>query len=203
MKLYSADMAPNPRRVTWVMAEKGITDIETVSRNLVELEHRAHDRILQSGSAGLPVLELDDGSLLSESMAICRYLESLYPEPNLFGTDTREQAEIEMWTRRIELHMANPLMMAVRLLHPLVSQLEGAINEPVGTWFRDLGGSYLPKLNAHLADKDFIAASRFTIADIVGVCALDFVRLIRYAPPAEFEHITRWRKAIRERPATR
>lgn len=202
MRLFIAEHAPNPRRVLWLMAEKGL-EIETASLNLIALEHREHEIIRQSGAAGLPVLELDDGMLLSESLAICRYLEVLQPEPNLLGRDPREIAEIEMWTRRVELHMANPLMMAVRLLHPEVSKLEGGPNETVGTWFRDLGAAFLPQLEARLQDRDYIAADRFTMADIVAACALDFVRLIRFAPDKGLEHVARWRAALKARPSSR
>src|SRR5204862_4417110 len=109
MKLYDTPLAPNPRRVRWVMAEKGIDDIEVVTLNLIKGDQRQPDYVAKTGLPLAPVLELDDGTCIGESVAICRYLESRYPEPNLFGRDPQETAGIEMWTRRAELMVAPPL----------------------------------------------------------------------------------------------
>ena len=85
MKVYDAAIAPNPRRVRWVMAEKGITDIEVIPVSIPEGEHKRPDYLAKAGLPNLPMLEMDDGTTITESIAICRYLESRYPEPNLFG----------------------------------------------------------------------------------------------------------------------
>ncbi|MNS76182.1 glutaredoxin 2 [compost metagenome] len=100
MKLYTSYRAPNPRRVRWVMAEKGIENVDFVEIDLLSGQHRTADYRAKVGVPHVPALELDDGTCLSESIAICRYLEALHPEPNLFGHDAKEQALIEMWTRR-------------------------------------------------------------------------------------------------------
>ena len=103
MKLFTYHRAPNPRRVRWFMAEKGIDDIEVVTFNLIKGEHRAPSYVEKAGLPLVPALELDDGTTIAESIAICRYLESRYPEPNLFGRGAEEVAVIEMWTRRAEV----------------------------------------------------------------------------------------------------
>ncbi len=98
MKLYHSRRAPNPRRVRWFMAEKGIKDIEVVEVDLFKGEHRTPEYLARAGLPVVPALELDDGTAITESIAICRYLESIYPEPNLLGRDPKEIAVIEMWT---------------------------------------------------------------------------------------------------------
>src|SRR5690349_6462890 len=100
MKLYDTPFAPNPRRVRWVMAEKGVEDIEIAALDIMKGAHKQPDYLDKSGLAQLPALELDDGTVITESIAICRYLESRYPEPNLFGRTPEETAVIEMWLRR-------------------------------------------------------------------------------------------------------
>ncbi|MNJ31968.1 glutathionine S-transferase [compost metagenome] len=200
MKLYDSRRAPNPRRVRWVMAEKGVQDVEIVEVALLAGEHRTPDYRAKVGVPHVPALELDDGTCISESIAICRYLEHLYPEPNLFGRDAREQAVIEMWTRRCEMYLANPIMLNVRFSHPALAALE-APQPQVADYNRVSAERFMKTLDRHLAEHEFIAADRFTIADIVGVVGLDFARLVKYRPPAEFTHLARWLEACRARPA--
>ena len=200
MKLYDSRRAPNPRRVRWVMAEKGVQDVEIVEVDLLAGEHRTPDYRAKVGVPHVPALELDDGTCISESIAICRYLEHLYPEPNLFGRDAREQAVIEMWTRRCEMYLANPIMLNVRFSHPALAALE-APQPQVADYNRVSAERFMKTLDRHLAEHEFIAADRVTIADIVGVVGLDFARLVKYRPPAEFTHLARWLEACRARPA--
>ena len=202
MKLFDYARAPNPRRVRWLMAEKGIEDIEIVSVDLVSGEHKAPEYRNRIGLAHVPALELDDGTCISESVAICRYLESLYPEPNLFGRDPAEQAVIEMWTRRCEIYLANPMMMGVRHTHPGLAAM-GPQNPEVGTYNLAEAEKMMKTLNRQLADREFIAADRFTMADLVTVTALDFARMIKYQPPEAFAHFNRWLAACRARPAAK
>lgn len=200
MKLYDSPIAPNPRRVRWVMAEKAITDIEVVVMDLRDGLHKQPDFVARSGAAQLPVLELDDGLVLTESLAICRYLESLNPEPNLFGTSPRETAVIEMWTRRAELTVAHPAMHAVRHTSPHLAALErqdsafGAFNvaqlEPG-----------LAMLDHQLAQSEWLAEDRITIADIVAFIGIDFTRLIRLPISEDLVSLHRWLAAMRARPA--
>ncbi len=199
MRLYTADYAPNPRRVRWIMNEKGIGDIEIVPLDIMQLEHRAHPAVVGSEGTGLPVLELDGGERIGESLAIGRYLESLHPEPNLFGRDPLETARIEMWTRRIELLLANPLMIGTRMTFGAMKVLEDP-NPPVAEYFVTTGQDFLAALDRRLEGRDFIVAERCTVADIVAVCALDFARIIRFRPDKSLDNVARWLKAMRERP---
>ena len=200
MKLYDAPIAPNPRRVRWVMAEKAITDIEVVPISIADGEHKRPEYLVKAGLPNLPMLEMDDGTTVTESLAICRYLESLYPEPNLFGTNPQETAVIEMWTRRAELLVATPLMMGVRLSHPGFAALETPAPE-VGTWNQQAGLKALSVLDRRLGESPWLGADRLTIADIVAFIGIDFARIVRLKPPEELTHVGRWAAAMRARPA--
>ena len=203
MKLYTSHRAPNPRRVRWVMAEKGIEDVEVIEVDILAGEHKTAEYRARVGVPHLPSLTLDDGTTISESIAIGRYLESLYPEPNLFGHDAREQAVVEMWTRRAEFYLANPIMLSVRHSHPALAALEATQLPQVAEYNRAAAERFMKTLDRHLADREFVALDRFTIADIVAVVGLDFARLVRYRPPEEFGNLGRWLEACRARPAAK
>ncbi|MBX9802187.1 MAG: glutathione S-transferase [Caulobacteraceae bacterium] len=201
MKLYTSHRAPNPRRVRWVMAEKGIEDVEVIEVDILTGEHKTPEYRARVGVPHVPALELDDGTTVSESVAICRYLEALWPEPNLFGGDAREQAVIEMWTRRCEFYLANPIMLSVRHSHPALAALEAVQIPQLAEYNRVAAEKFMKTLDRRLADHAFIAADRFTIADIVAVVGLDFARMIKYRPPEELTHLARWLADCRSRPA--
>ena len=203
MKLYTSHRAPNPRRVRWVMAEKGIEDVEVIEVDILAGEHKTPEYRARVGVPHLPSLTLDDGTTISESIAIGRYLESLYPEPNLFGHDAREQAVVEMWTRRAEFYLANPIMLSVRHSHPALAALEATQLPQVAEYNRAAAERFMKTLDRHLAEREFMALDRFTIADIVAVVGLDFARLIKYRPPEELTHLARWLEAGRARPAAK
>jgi len=200
MKLYDSRRAPNPRRVRWVMAEKGVEDIEIIDVDLLKGEHRQAGYREKAGIAQVPALELDESLTITESVAICRYLESVYPEPNLFGRDAREIAVIEMWTRRAELYVANPMMLATRYSHPALSVLEGA--DPVmAAKHQGHAEKMLKHLERQLEGREFICADRLTMADIVAVSGMDFARMIKWRPPEALVNVNRWYAAMRARPA--
>ncbi|WP_333586858.1 glutathione S-transferase family protein [Phenylobacterium sp.] len=198
MKLYDTPRAPNPRRVRLFMIEKGITDVEIVQVSLLEGAHKQPDYLAKAGLPNVPMLEMDDGTCITESLAICRYLESLYPEPNLMGRDPRETAIIEMWTRRVEMMVATPLMMAVRHTHPALAVLEKQ-NPAVGESNAESGTRALKLIDRRLAESPWIAADRLTIADIVAFASIDFARMIRFKPPEEMTHLGRWMEAMNAR----
>lgn len=202
MKLYDTPAAPNPRRVRWVMAEKDVGDIELVAVSLMKGEHKQPDYLQKAGLAQLPALELDDGTVVAESIAICRFLESRYPQPNLFGRTPEETAQIEMWLRRAEMLVANPIMQWVRLTAPPLAVLEEP-NPAVAAYQQAQGLKGLEVLDARLAGRDWLAADRLTIADIIAFIGLDFARLIRFRPPAELANLNRWADAMRARPAAK
>ncbi|GAA0867529.1 glutathione S-transferase [Brevundimonas basaltis] len=201
MKLYTSHRAPNPRRVRWVMAEKGVEDVEVIEVDILAGEHKTPEYRARVGVPHLPSLTLDDGTTISESIAIGRYLESLYPEPNLFGHDAREQAVVEMWTRRAEFYLANPIMLSVRHSHPALAALEATQLPQVAEYNRAAAERFMKTLDRHLADREFMALERFTMADIVAVVGLDFARLVRYRPPEELVNLARWLEGCRARPA--
>ncbi|GAA0390487.1 glutathione S-transferase [Brevundimonas terrae] len=199
MKLYTTRMAPNPRRVSWVMAEKGISDIEIVDVNLLGGEHRQPEYRNRFTFGHLPGLELDDGTCFTETLAIARYLETLYPEPNLFGVDAREQALIEMWTRRAEIYLANPMMMYVRMTHPALAALEAPQPE-VAAYNKAGAEKFMKAMDRHLANSEYLT-DRFSMADIVAAVGIDFGRLVKYRPPEEYTHLKRWLDLCLSRPA--
>jgi len=200
MKIYDTPLAPNPRRVRWFMAEKNITDIEVITLNLMEGQHKTPDYLAKAGLANVPMLEMDDGTCVTESVAICRYLESRYPEPNLFGRTPEEAAVIEMWLRRVEMMVATPLMIGVRHTHPAMGALEQQV-APVGEYNLQAATRALKVLDRRLAESPWLAGDRLTIADIVAFIGLDFGRMIKFRLPDELTHVARWADAMRVRPA--
>ena len=202
MKLYDSYRAPNPRRVRWFMAEKGIDDIEVVMVDVFKGEHRTPDYLARAGLPNVPMLEMDDGTCITESVAICRYLESLYPEPNMFGRDAKEIAVIEMWTRRVEMLLSTPLMLAVRHSHPALAALEKQIPE-IAESNRRGAERALKVFDRRLAESEFIAADRVTIADILAATGIDFSRMARFSIPEDFANVRRWYDAMMARPAAK
>ncbi len=200
MKLYTATFAPNPERVRMFLLEKAITDIELVEINIMEREHKTSEYRALSPFSQIPALALDDGRVLTESRAICRYLEGLYPEPNLLGQTSEETAFIEMWDRRVEFMLLLPLAWWVRHGHPAFTAIEKQIAElaPRGEkTFR-----YFAKwLDGELAGRDFIAGDRFTIADITAFASVGFARVAKWKPDAdELPNLNAWRGRMFERP---
>ena len=198
MKLYDSRLAPNPRRVRWFMAEKGIDDIEIIDVDLMTGAHRTPEYVGRAGIAQAPALTMDCGVTITESVAICRYLESLYPEPNLFGRDAREVAVIEMWMRRAELLAATPMMLAVRHGHPALAVLETQVPE-VAANNRQQAERSLTLFDRRLGESEWIGAERITIADGVLYVGVEFARLVRFKVPEELANLTRWQAAMRER----
>ena len=202
MKLYDTPLAPNPRRVRWFMAEKGIDDIEVMTLNLMKAEHKTPDYLAKAGLPNVPALELDDGTTITESVAICRYLERRYPEPNLFGRTAEEEAVIEMWTRRGEFLVSMPLMNMVRHSHPALAALERQIPE-VAESSRQGGLRGLKVLDRRLAETEWLAGDRITIADIIAFSGVDFSRMVKFECPEELPNAARWVAAMRARPAAK
>lgn len=202
MKIYDTPLAPNPRRVRWFMAEKGITDVEVITLNLMEGQHKTPDYLAKAGLANVPMLEMDDGACITESIAICRYLESRYPEPNLFGRTPEEIAVIEMWMRRAEMLVATPVMIGVRHTHPAMAALEQQ-TPAVGEHSLQGAVRALKVLDRRLAESEWLAAERLTIADIVAFTGIDFGRMIKFRLPEELVNVRRWAEAMRVRPAAK
>lgn len=201
MKLYMAPYAPNPRRVSMFLAEKGITDIAIELLDLPAGQHRTPEYRAKSPLSHVPALELDDGTCLTESRAICLYLESLYPEPNLFGQDAKERALIEMWDRRIELGLALPFMMWVRHGHPGLSAVEKNQCPEMAAWYENSGKRMAAWLNERLASHTWIMGERFSNADITAAAGMDFAKMLKWRPGEDLPHLAAWRARFGERPA--
>jgi glutathione S-transferase len=201
MKIYTAPYAPNPRRVMMFIAEKGIADIEIVSFDLPKGEHRGAEFRAKSPLAQVPTLELDDGRTLTESRAICGYLESLYPEPNLMGRDAYERAHIEMWDRRAELQFSLQLMLWVRHGSPLLAQVEKNQSAALASFSHDNSMRMAKWFDKELSGRPWIAGEHFTIADITAACGVDFAKMMKWRPGEDLPNLKRWREAIGERAA--
>ena len=205
MKLYTAQRAPNPRRVLMFIHEKAITGIELVPVDLNAGEHKGAAYRALNPVATVPTLELPDRRCLSETRAICSYLEGLQPEPNLMGRDFAERAFIEMHDRRVEWYWLLPIANCVRHTHPGLATLERP-------QFADFGRSQGEKvrerarwLDEQLAAQPWMAGERFTIADITAFCALEFARgLMKFDAGAEgFARLQAWRDRVAARESAR
>lgn len=200
MKLFDGGKAPNPRRVRVFLAEKGIS-VPLVPVDMGALEHKGENVTARNPLQRLPVLELDDGTILTESIAICRYFEELYPEPALFGTTALEKALVEMWQRRVELNLLMCVAQAFRHVHPAMKGWEvpqiaewGEANKPKALEFLGL-------LDKELASREFVAGDRYSVADITGLIAIDFMKPARIAVPDELGNVRRWHGAVSARPS--
>ena len=198
LKLYNHAVAPNPRRVRIFAAEKGI-ELSLEEVDILAGQSRMPEFLAKNSSGAVPVLELDDGSYLSESVAICRYLEGLQPEPNLLGRDLREQAEIERWNRRMELELFAPIARTVQNSNPIFQSRFRQFPE-YGEAQRAVVYQRLERMDRELDGHEFVAADRFTIADITALVAIDIggrLADIQIAP--RFVHLTRWHEAVSKR----
>ncbi len=200
MKFYNSNFAPNPRRVRVFLSEKGLS-IPRVDVDLAKLEHKTPGYSAVNPFQLIPALELDDGTVIGESIAICRYIEELHPEPNLFGANALERATVEMWQRRVEWHLLLPIAQVFRHTHPHMAQLE---DPQIADWAAANRPRVLRSMmifNDILCDRPFVAGDRFSVADITGLVALDFTRSARIAIPPELTNLTRWHDALRSRPS--
>lgn len=200
MKLYDGGRAPNPRRVRIFLAEKGI-EVPIVPVDMGALEHKSETLTRLNPLQRLPVLELDDGTVLTETVAICRYFEALHPEPALFGKGALGMAQVEMWQRRVEMHLFFPIAQAFRHLHPAMKDWEVP---QVGEWGeanKPRALEFLTYLNGELADRPFIAGDDYSIADITGLSSVDFMKLARISIPDGLDHVMRWYHTVAGRPS--
>jgi glutathione S-transferase len=173
MKLYDNPMANSPRKVRMFLVEKNISDVEIIKIDLMKGEHKTPEYRAIAPNSRIPALQLDDGTVIVESTAICRYLESLYPEPNLFGESPMEIASIEMWQARIYNELMIPLAMGFRHLHPAMSGMETQ-NKDYGEIQKNIGMKSLQYFNGVLSESEFVAGDRYTFADIQMITTTDF-----------------------------
>lgn len=200
MKLYSANMAPSPRRSRMALAEKGISDVEVINIDLAGGENLKPEFRNLNRMAKVPVLELDDGTCISEGSAIYRYLEEIQPEPNLLGRTALEKATIEMWDRRLE----NALFMPIGQCFQHTSGFFKDRMTPIVAWGEEAGklaGKFLPILEQQLQKHEFVAGDHFSVADITALCSLEFGKVIQLRITDEFPAIQRWHAQMKARPS--
>jgi glutathione S-transferase len=202
MRLLSGGKAPNPRRVSIFLAEKGI-EIETKQFDIGKLEQKGEELTQFNSRQRLPVLILDDGTIITESVVICRYLEELHPEPPLMGIDSVDRAVVEMWQRRIELEFFMPVAFAFRNLHPAAAILEPIQVTEWGKLCQIRAVEAMQRLNGELSGSRYIAGDRFTIADITAICAYQFLKPARIDLPENTPYLQRWFGQMMERESTR
>jgi len=201
VKIYESHNAPNPRRVRIFLAEKGI-QISYEEVDIGKKVNRSDEFRKKNSLATVPVLELDDGTYISESVAICRYFEERYPEPSLFGADAKERALVEMWNRRMEFNILQPIADTFRQRHDF---FKGRIRQlPEYAEVQRLNADDgLAWLDRELAEHPFVAGDRFSIADITAVVAIDFGRVSKIAIKPEHSNLSRWHDAISARPSAK
>lgn len=199
MKLYDFPNAPNPRRVRVVAAEKGI-ELDYVTVDMTKREHKSPEFMQKNPSGKIPVLELEDGTCIGESIAICRYLEALYPTPNLFGETALEIAQIEMAHRQIELELMSqigtswvngPIVAKMGLVEPIEAAKQRSDS---------LTNSYYRRMNGELGQRDYIAGDRYTMADITAAIAIDFASaMVGLKPDPDLENLWAWHQRVTTR----
>ena len=200
MKLFDGGRAPNPRRVRVFLTEKGIT-VPLVPVDMGAMAHRGDDISKRNPLRRLPVLELDDGTVLTESVAICRYFEELQPEPALFGRGALGKAQVEMWNRRIEFNLLAAVAAVFRHTHPAMIEWEVPQVPEWGEANRPKVLDFIGFLDAELSGREFIAGNEYSIADITGLIAVDFMKPAKIVIPGHLTHLRRWHAAFSARPS--
>jgi len=201
MKLYDNVMAPNPRRVRIFLAEKGIT-VPTEQVDIAKAANRAPEYLAKNPLGGVPILELDDGSILTESVAICLYFEGLHPQPPLLGVDARDKAFVEMWQRRMELGVLSNTAGCFRNTHAFFKGRIPQVPE-FGAVCKEAAAKQLEWLDGELANRRFIAGDRYSIADITALVGIDFGKVsdIRIQPGQK--NLSRWYQEVSTRPSAK
>ena len=201
MILYSSKLAPSPLKVLIFLKEKGILDqVKIIDLDLGKLEHKTPEYKAIAPNSRVPALKLDDDTIILETTAICRYLESLYPEPNLFGENPIEIASIEMWYSRVTYELMVPLMHGFRHTHPHMSQMENQ-NQEYGLTQRELSVKSLDVYNDIIASREYIAGERFTYADIQMVTSLQFLVRLNRLDIKDYVNLNDYIKLASSRPS--
>jgi glutathione S-transferase len=200
MKLYDGGRAPNPRRVRVFLAEKGIT-IPTEQVDLGKLQQRSEAYTAVNPMQRVPALVLDDGTVIAESIAICRYFEAVQPDPPLFGRGAVDAALVEMWNRRAELHLLFPVASVFQHLHPAMKVM---VDPQVAAWGeanKPRVFDFLQLLDGELKGRPYVAGQAYSVADITALIAVDFMRVSKMAVPDTLANVRRWHEAVSARPS--
>lgn len=205
MKLFDATVAPNPRRVRIFIAEKGI-DVDYQQVDMRAGEHKTPEFLRMNPSGKIPVLETDNGEHIGESVAICRYLEALHPEPNLFGTTPVELGQIEMYNRILELELWTQIGTSW-VNGPVVAQIAAGRfkQNPQAKETSDKNTNLLyERFNRELESRSYMAGQRFTVADITALTAVDFAsELVGLKPAENLTHLWDWHHRVSARPSAK
>jgi len=202
MRLYDGGRAPNPRRVRVFLAEKGVT-VPTEQVDLGQLQQRSDAYTAVNPMQRVPALVLDDGTVIAESIAICRYFEALHPEPPLFGRGALESALVEMWQRRAELHLLLPVATVFQHLHPAMKIM---IDPQVAEWGeanKPRVSQFLQFLDGELKGRPFVAGAAYSVADITTMIAIDFMRVSKLTVPDDLANVKRWYADVAARPSAK
>ena len=200
MKLYDSKMAPNPRRTRIFLAEKGI-ELPVEQVDMMAMQHKTPEYTAINPLQRMPALVLDDGTVICESIAICRYFEALRPDPPLFGRGPKEIGLVEMWSRRVENNFFATVAAVFRHLHPAMKELEVP---QVPAWAeanKPRVPAFLRLLDGELAQREFIAGDTYTIADITAQVTVDFMKPARLTVPDELTNVKRWHAGVSARPS--
>jgi glutathione S-transferase len=202
MKLYDeGNPAPNPRKVRIFLAEKGI-DVPRERVRIMRREHKAPEFMKKNSLGQVPVLELDDGTHLSESVAICRYFEALHPTPPLFGRDAREQALVEMWIRRAEFRYWTPIGMVWRHADARTAAVVGQQFKDFGESNKKIAHDALLWIDGELADeRAYLTGDNYSVADIVLLCGIDFGKFVGLDMPENASRLRAWHARVSARPS--
>jgi glutathione S-transferase len=202
MKLYDGGRAPNPRRVRIFLAEKGIA-VPTEQVDLGKLEQRSGAYTAINPMQRVPALVLDDGTVIAESIAICRYFEALQPQPALFGQGALQEALVEMWNRRAELHLLFPVSSVFQHTHPAMKIMVDPQVPQWGEANKPRAMAFLQFLDGELANRPYLAGNDFTVADITALVAVDFMRVSKLAVPEHLGNVRRWHASVAARPSAK
>jgi len=204
VKLYTENYpAPNPRKVHIYLAEKGLT-LERVHTKMQERQHKAPDFLKKNSLGQVPVLETDDGRFISESVAICRYLEALHPAPPMFGRDPFEAAMVEMWIRRAEFRLWNPMGQVWINADPRTAAVNPNQFKDYGEHSKKVLAGAMRWIDRELADgRPFLAGAHYSMADIVLLCGIDFAKFIHQEMPEDAPHLRAWHARVSARPSAR
>lgn len=201
MKIYDTQTAPNPRRVRMFLAEKGV-EAEYIQIDLKGGQNLTLDMLAKNPMGKLPILELDDGTCISESDAICAYIEAAYPNPPLMGETPLEKGIVAMWQRRIDLCLMLPVVHCFQHTTGYFSDRMTPVPE-----YGEVAGKdavkFLTVLDKQLADSTYIAGETFSIADIIALCAIDFARVVKIRIGEEHSNLQRWYANVSERPSAK
>jgi glutathione S-transferase len=202
VKIYNEDNpAPNPRKVRIFLAEKRM-EVEKVRVPIMKRAHKAPEFLMKNSLGQLPVLELDDGTCISESIAICRYLEELHPSPPLFGANALERAKIEMWMRRAEFRLWTPMGQVWIHSDPRTAAVVPHQYKEFGEASRKVVAGAMKWFDGELADgREFLAGDSYSIADIVLLCGIDFAKFVNMDMPDDTPHLIRWHGRVSARPS--